>query len=128
MECSRPKRHALDRSSRQRPEGTTHVVLVPERAFHYIGQTLHVAMGVEGPNRTGDQSIVVEDPHRAEAIIVRVAVSVEREVPPSSEPAAFGVVDVTVSTDQHHLDASLQRLLSDPRLAHRHGHDRPEYG
>ena len=49
------------------PNGAADVVLVPERALDHVGQPLDVAVRVERPDRAGDQPVVVEDAHGAEA-------------------------------------------------------------
>ena len=102
MERTRAEGHALDRPCRQRPERATDVVLVPERSLDHVGEALDVPMWVEGPDRAGDQAVVVEDAHGAEGVVLRIAVAVEAEMPPSAEPATIGVMNLVVAPDEDH--------------------------
>ena len=103
VERARSERHALDGAGRQRPVRAADVVVVPEAAFDDVGQPLHVAMRVKRPDGARDQAIVVEDAHRPERVVLGVAVLVEAEVPPRTEPAALGVEDLAVAADGDHL-------------------------
>src|SRR5438094_5256153 len=102
MPRARPERHALDRSGGKRPRGPADVVLVAEQALDDVGQALDVPVRMQRPDGTGDQPVVVEYPHRPEAVVFRVSVGVEREVPPSPEPVAFDVVDLGIAADRDH--------------------------
>src|SRR5205814_1049015 len=61
---------------------------------------------VEWPDRAGCEAIVVEDPQRPEAHLLRVDVVVEREVPARREPAAVRSVDLVRGADGEHQAAA----------------------
>src|SRR5207249_1839521 len=72
------------------------------RALDHVRQALDVAVGMKWPDGAGNEPVVVEDAHRAEAVVLGIAVGVEREMPPSPEPVALDVVDFAVTPDPDH--------------------------
>src|SRR6266511_4276677 len=75
---------------------------MPERPLDDVGESLDIAMRVQGPDGAGDQPVVVEHAKRAEAHVGEVVVLIEREVPPGAEPAARRLVDLRVATNFDH--------------------------
>src|SRR5438094_916677 len=113
MQGPRPEGHALNGACWQRPVRPADVVLMSEASFYDVSEPFDVFVGVEGPDRARDQAVVVEDAHRAKAVVFRVAVFVEREVPASAKPATLDVVDFVVSSDFDHWSyPSCRRAIS----------------
>src|SRR5207237_973462 len=68
--------------------------------------------GMERPGGARNQPVVVEDPHRTEAVVVGIAVPIEGEVPARTEPAAFDVVDLRIASDLDHRSPPARSELS----------------
>src|SRR5438093_10520284 len=117
MQGPRPEGHALNGACWQRPVRPADVVLMSEASFYDVSEPFDVFVGVEGPDRARDQAVVVEDAHRAKAVVFRVAVFVEREVPASAKPATPDVVDFVVLSDFDHLSYRSCCSVLDPVAA-----------
>jgi hypothetical protein len=75
---------------------------MPEAPLDHVREPLDVPMRVHGPDRTGDQPVVVEHTHRPELHVLGVVIGVERVVPPGAEPSAVHVGDLVVAPDLDH--------------------------
>src|SRR5206468_11619516 len=64
-----------------------------------VGESFDVGVRMHRPVGTRDQPVVVENPERADAHLIGVAVPVEREVPAGPEPASILGVDLGVASD-----------------------------
>src|SRR5437016_5698182 len=93
------------------PEATLHdpprscglqAVRVLQRSFKDVGDDLHVAVAMHAESLAGLHSIVVDDPQRAKAHLVRVVVIAEREGMVCVEPAVIELASVGSSPDGDH--------------------------
>src|SRR5438876_4970261 len=79
----------------------------PTRA---VGDHLDLAVGMQGPNGSGRQRVVVEDPQRAEPHPLGIVVTIEREMPAAMTGAAVDwhvdLVDGPGIADCNHEDVS----------------------
>jgi hypothetical protein len=101
----RGERHDLGGARQQTPviaEG----VRVQKVALRDVRQRLDIAMRVHWPLRASDDAVVVEDPQRADAHLLGIAVLVEREVETRAEPIPLLLVDLVRRTDGQHLEPS----------------------
>src|SRR5262245_44033219 len=80
-------------------------VLVPQRAFQYVGHDLHLAMRVRGEPRAAFDRVVVEDPQWPESHVARVVVAIEAEQPIGRQPIALKMISV-FSSDNPHFSSS----------------------
>jgi hypothetical protein len=74
-------------------------VLVGHRAGDHIGENLHVAVGMGAEAAAGRDGVVVDDPQRAEAVVLGVVVVGEREGVEAVEPAVVGVAAFVGATE-----------------------------
>ena len=90
--------HPLDATGCQHA-AVAQAVGVLEGARYHVGDALHIPMGMQGPDRARHQRVMVEDPQRANAHLLRVVVLVEAKVPAGLEPATIAGVDFLVAPD-----------------------------